>query len=505
MKDDKKIQYNLIVGILSQAIILVLGIIVPKLVLVNYGSEINGLLSSITNIYSYIAIVEAGVAAASCQALYKPIAENDFKKANSIISATNKYYHKTGIIYLALILVFSIIYPILINTEIPYYVVVLVILFNGFGNVVNYFFHGKYLIFLKADGKNFVRTGLETFTNVFKHASKIVFISLGFNVVMVQFIAMLASWLQMFFIYFYIKKRYSWIDLKATPDMGSISQSKYVFIHEINYLITSNVDTVVLTLFSDLKIVSVYSLYNLLFNTVNRVLCTIRDSFEFKIAYFFHKDKKVFSRMYEVFEIYYITFSFAIFTIMNYFVLPFLKLYTINVNDINYINIHLPVLFVIINLISAGRYPSEAMIHISGHFNETKHSAIIESLINILFSIVLVHYFGIVGVLLGTIFSSLYRTFYLILYVNKKIIFKKVKNTLFCWCANFILFVVVLFINKKLVYSFNSYFSMIIFCIPYAIIIFILYFLIISLLFPSAFKQVLAIVKNIIFRKSFNR
>ena len=76
MNDRKKIKYNLIVGISSQIIALILGIIVPKLILVNYGSEINGLLSSVTNIYAYIAIVEAGVAAASCQALYKPIVQN---------------------------------------------------------------------------------------------------------------------------------------------------------------------------------------------------------------------------------------------------------------------------------------------------------------------------------------------------------------------------------------------------------------------------------------------
>ena len=144
MRDIKKIKYNLIVGIASQIIILLLGIIVPKLVLTNYGSEINGLLSSVTNIYAYIAIVEAGIAASACQALYKPIVNNEQKDINAILSATNKYYHKTGIIYLLLIFLFSLSFPLFIKTDISYLTVLLVILFNGFGNVVNYFFHGKY-------------------------------------------------------------------------------------------------------------------------------------------------------------------------------------------------------------------------------------------------------------------------------------------------------------------------------------------------------------------------
>ena len=67
MKDSKKIRNNLILGILGRAVALVLGIIVPKLILKEYGSEVNGLLASVTNIYAYIAIVEAGVLSSALQ------------------------------------------------------------------------------------------------------------------------------------------------------------------------------------------------------------------------------------------------------------------------------------------------------------------------------------------------------------------------------------------------------------------------------------------------------
>lgn len=501
MKDTKKIKYNLIVGICGQAIALILGIIVPKLVLTNYGSEVNGLLSSVTNIYAYIAIVEAGVAAASCQALYKPIVENNRSVANSILSATNKYYHKTGIIYLLLILLFSIIYPLLIKTDIAIHTVILVILFNGLGNIINYFFHGKYLILLKADGKNYIRTGLDTFTNVFKQVSKIVLISLGYNVILVQFFAMLTSFAQMIYITFYIKKYYGWIDLSVNPNTKAISQSKNVFVHEINYLVTSNVDTVILTLFSTLKTVSVYSLYNLLFNTLNRLLRTLRDSFEFKIAHAFHKDKKFFIPLFKVFETYYITFTFSIFSIANFFILPFISLYTKGINDVNYIVKSLPILFVLINLLSAGRYPSDSIIHISGHFKETQRSAIIETAINILSSLALVHFFGIAGVLLGTIISSLYRTNYLIIYVNKKIIGRSPVETYFCWLLNFAVFVITVLINKYIGFNPKSYVQIIILCVPYSLCVFATHFLVVSVFIPQNFKYAMNIIKNIITNK----
>ncbi len=497
MKTEKKIKYNLVVGILSQVVTLLLGIIVPKLILTNYGSEVNGLLSSVTNIYAYIAIVEAGIAAAACQALYKSIAQNNRNSTSAILSATNKYYHKTGFIYLGLVLAFSIIYPILINTDIPYITVVLVILFNGFGNVVNYFFHGKYLILLRADGKNYIRTGLELFTNAFKQIAKIVFISLGYDVVFVQFVAMLASFAQMAYITYYIKKHYSWINLKADPDRSAISQSKHVFVHEINYLITSNIATVLLTIFSTLKKVSVYAMYALLFDMINKVLRTVKESLEFKIAHVFHTDKNAFLKLYRTFEVYIITFSFALFTIANFFVLPFLSLYTKGVTDINYIDKYLPFLFVFINLLSAGRYPFDAMVHISGHFKQTQNSAILESVINIAISIVLIQFFGIYGALFGTIISSLYRTNYLILYVNKRIIGRSPVGTYKIWGINFIIYIFIMFVSRYIVVKLDSYIRIFAFCVPYALVVLSLYFMVVSLCEPQSFSYVLNIAKHL--------
>ena len=496
MTSGQKIIRNLLVGILGQAVALVMGILLPKFVITSYGSEVNGLLSSVTNIYAYIALVEAGVAAASCQALYKPITENDRGQMNAILSATNQYYHRTGFIYLGLIFVFSTIYPLLIHSEIPFFTVVLVILFNGLGHVINYFFHGKYLILLKADGKNYVRTGLELVTNTLKQLIKILLIKLGFDVVYVQLAAMLISFAQMGYISYYIKKHYDWIDFSVAPNKQSISQSKNVVVHEINYMITSNVDTVILTVFNTLKAVSVYSLYNLLFSTINRILRVIRDSLEFKIAHLFHENRRKFNEVFSVFETYYITFTFVIFSVANYFVLPFISLYTKDITDVEYVVPILPLLFVLINLLSAGRYSSDAMIHIAGHFKQTQRSAAMETIINLVSSAILVQFAGIAGVLAGTIISSLYRTNYLVCYVNKNILFRKSWNTYLCWFVNFLLFLITLIVNHAITIQLGSYISIFLFCIPYGLCTFMLHFAVVSLVMRRDARVLLKIGKS---------
>ena len=49
---------NFIWGILGNIITSIVAIIIPRLFIVNYGSEVNGLLSSIRQIYVYLALLE---------------------------------------------------------------------------------------------------------------------------------------------------------------------------------------------------------------------------------------------------------------------------------------------------------------------------------------------------------------------------------------------------------------------------------------------------------------
>ena len=497
MNDGKKIKYNLIMGVFGQLLVLVLGILMPRMVITSYGSEINGLLSSVTNIYAYIALLEAGVAGAACQALYKVLAEQSREGVNAVMAATNKYYHRTGLFYLVGIVAFSIIYPIMIHSQIPYYTVVLVILFNGIGNVITYFFHGKYLILLKADGKNYVRTGLDTFTNTMKQIAKIVLIKLGYDVVYVQLAAMLVSFIQMAYITYYIKKNYDWLDLKAEPNIEAIAQSKNVIAHDINFMLSANVDGVLLTIFDTLKRVSVYSLYQLLFSTVFRVLFVIREAVEFKIAEVYHKNRETFRRLYAAFEVYYITGAFAVLSVVYFFILPFIRLYTKDVTDINYIVATVPLLFVLNNMLLAGRYPAEAMIYISGHFKQTQKGAVTETIINIVSSLILVQLLGMEGVLLGTLLAYLYRAIYLIAYVNRNIVERSVKHTYLCLGINFAVFLLTICVNSMINVQFGSYLRIILFCIPYTLGTFLLYMFVISISMPAAFDAALEFILGI--------
>ena len=61
---------NIVFGVLGQVITIVIGIVLPRMFIISYGSEVNGMLSSVNNIFTYIALLEAGIGTATVQALY---------------------------------------------------------------------------------------------------------------------------------------------------------------------------------------------------------------------------------------------------------------------------------------------------------------------------------------------------------------------------------------------------------------------------------------------------
>ena len=109
----KRSVLNVLSSLISQLSSLALGLIIPRLVLVNLGSESNGLITSINNVLTYVALLEAGVGAASMQALYKPISEQDTKEINAILSATAHFYRKTGVMYFCAVVLLTVIFPLL--------------------------------------------------------------------------------------------------------------------------------------------------------------------------------------------------------------------------------------------------------------------------------------------------------------------------------------------------------------------------------------------------------
>ena len=425
-KTVKKIKLNFIFGLLAQIVSLAVGIIVPRLFIVNYGSEVNGYINSISQIFVYVALLEAGIGSASVSALYAPVGADDKDKINGILSATNKYYNRTAFFYLAIVVALSFVYPLVVESAIPYYLMVGIFLINGGSGVVAYFFHAKYKLLLSVDGRSYVTSAVTSVYQVLLSVGKAVFLLLGFHIFLVQGLYLALGLVQAIIFTVYVKRTYPWLNVKTEPDKAAISKSKNALVHQISGLIFNNTDVLILTFFCNLKVVSVYALYKTLIGLVGTLIHHFTGSISFKMGQTFG-DRARFIKMFDAYETIHISLSFALCTVAYILFLPFLKFYTAGM-DANYLLTYMPLLAVLSEVLSFVRLPSQDVITFAGHFKETQWRSVLESAINLSTSLVLVVVFeelwglGIYGVLIGTVVALLYRTNDVFIYTNKRIL-----------------------------------------------------------------------------------
>ena len=481
--------YNIFYSMFGQIITISLGLIIPRLFIITYGSEMNGLINSLNQIFIYIGLVEAGIGIATVQALYKPISLNDKKEINQILAATNHYYRQAGLLYLIVVLLLSFIYPWIVSINENYFVIVGIIFFSGLGNVINFIFQGKYKLLLQAEGKNYIVTNIQTFIYVLTSSAKIVCIFVGYNVLVIQIVFFFVNLLQIIFIFYYIKRNYKWLDLNVEPNYQAVSQKKAVFIHQIAGLIFQNTDVLVLTIVSGLKVVSVYSIYKMVVGMISSTLLNIGNSVSYMLGQTYSSNLQKYKRLIDVYNVYYSAVGFALFTITFIMILPFMKLYTAGVTDTNYIDDLLPILFVMVEILIIGRNAMLNTINVAGHFDKTQKQAIIETIINLTISIIGAFLFGIYGVLIGTILALLYRTNDIIIYANKYILHRSVYKTYRIFLNNLIIMFLILFIAGEINFSINGYLDFVVIAVILSICIMLTFLIFASILNKNEFTE----------------
>jgi|SRR5690554_2490972 len=107
---------------------------------------------------------------------------------------------------------------------------------------------------------------------------------------------------------------------------------------------------------------------------------------------------------------------------MAILITSFVDLYVKGVTDINY---HRPIFGYIISAIGffyAVRIPYESIIRAAGHFKQTRNGAIFEASLNIILSFILVIPFGMIGLAIGTLVATIFRTIQYGIYTSKNIV-----------------------------------------------------------------------------------
>lgn len=432
MSRTKKFFYNSLTTAIFQIVLFIAGLITPRIMLKYYGSEVNGLVSSINQFINYFRLVEAGLSGAAIYSLYKPLANKNHDGVNSIVSATRKFYIQSGYIFVALTVVMAVIYPTyiksdtLLSTEVGILVLIL-----GVNGALEFFTLSKYRVLLTADQKTYV---ISLSSMVYTIVNTIIVVVLGMmevNIVILRLVALLSIFLRSFILMIYVKRNYKYLDYKAKPNTKALDKRWDALYLQILGVVHTGAPVVILTLVNkDLKLISVYAIFNMVLSGINGILEIFKSglsaSFGDVIA---RGETKVLQKSYTEFEYAYYALITIVYSMSFIMIMPFIRIYTSGVTDINYNVPLLGFLFVLNGLLYNIKTPQGMLVISAGLYKETKVQVTIQGLITVVLGFVLAPFIGIYGVLIASIVSNIYRDIDLMFFIPKYVTKLSVVNT----------------------------------------------------------------------------
>ena len=441
----KKTFKNMITSVLANIFTIIIGFFSRYIFIIILGNEYNGLNGLFTNIISLLSIVELGIGNAIIYNLYKPIAQNDTKTIQSLMNYYKKSYHVIGLI---VAIIGIILIPFLDNLvgdiTINVNIVLVYILFLS-DAVFSYFLSYKRSI-LYANQENYYISICNIFYQIFMNLFQIIILYYTKNFYLFLIIKNIFRIIENIIITIIANKKYPYLknnnskelDKKIKSDI--VTKIKALFFHQIGGFVVNGTDNIIISLFFGIINVGLYSNYYLIINSIQTISKQIIQASIPSIGNLLvtESNEKQFSIFRKIrFINYWITTvcSICILLLMK----PFIIIW---IGESNLLS-QLTLIILVFNFYqNTSRFTYISFKNAAGIFFEDRFIPILESLTNILFSIIFLKIFGMPGVFIGTFISSMWLWCYSYPKFVYKGIFKKsyynyIKETL----SDFIIFI----------------------------------------------------------------
>lgn len=422
----KRLVLNTFTSVINQVVVALCGLVLPRAILIAYGSDVNGLLSSITQFLGLIAFMELGIGAVVQSSMYKPLADGDNAQLSRIIVSARTFFRRMATIFLVYVIGLALCFPYIINNQFGFVYSASLICVMSISSFAEYYFGIVNQLLLNSDQKSYVHLILRSITQVLNVVFCIVMIKCGYSIQIVKLTSSLLFMIRPLIQWYYVKKNYQ-IDYGIKIYEEPIKQKWNGFSQHIAAIILDKTDVVVLTVFSTLSNVSIYAVYYLVVNNLRQLVVSGTMGVQALLGNLLAKGE--IAKLNEFFNTTEVITHFAItflFTVCGCLLVPFVRIYTKGISDANYIVPLFAVLITLANAFYSFRNSYNMVIKAAGHYKETQWSAIVEAIINIVVSLALVIQFGLVGVAIGTLIAMLYRTLYFVIYLSKHILYRPV-------------------------------------------------------------------------------
>lgn len=476
MNRIQKFKLNTITSIFNRIAVVASGLILPRLILNYYGSEVNGLAQSITQFLSIITFLDLGVGSVVQTALYRPLAQKDNQQVSQVLTSAKTYFRHISYALIIYVLLLVIFYPIIVSHSWDHLATSFLIISMSLGIFGQYYFGIVNQLLLSADQKAYLQLSTEILVVVLNLVVSIVLIMNNLSFITVKFFSSLVYLIRPVLLTMYVKRNYD-ISTDIELDEEPLDQKWNGVAQHLAHTVNNNTSVVMLTFFSTLKNISVYSIYHMVVVGVSQLITSIVYNFEAFFGNLLAEDET------DSLKSYFAKIEWSVHTIVVYLygltaalILSFVEIYTSGVDDANYYTPAFALLLILSQMTFCIRLPYQQLVFAAGHYKQTQLSSIIEALINLALSLSLVHNFHLVGVAVATLAAMLYRTFYLVNYLSKNIIYRKISF----FVKQFLVDMLTLGMMLSLSYIFSYSPESFIYWIIYAIFMGVIYLILVA-------------------------
>ncbi|HAE61817.1 MAG TPA: hypothetical protein DCG38_05750 [Eubacteriaceae bacterium] len=427
----KRFIYNSVSFAILQALTIAGGLVLTRMYLTTYGSEINGLVISINQFITYFGYVEAGLGTALIYALYKPLADGSLREVDGIVTLARRSYIKASMVYLGLVACLSMIYPFIVKNETTdLLTIALLVMVMGLFGSLEFFTMAKYRVLLVADQREYVISIVLAVAYIVNFILTAYMIHIEAYIVWVRTVPLASFLLRGLLLWIYVKRNYSFITYKEPADTKYLKRRWDALIMQLSVSVNSSAPVVIISVFASLKIASVFSIYNLVFSGLIAITSIftagVSASFGNLVA---NNEIKKLKEVQNQFEFFIFSITAFLYACALILIDSFISLYTKGVTDIDYASNIYAYLFVVWGVLFNVRIPYTALINSAGLYKETRKVNMRQIMIITATGIALVGWFEMTGVLVAMIISVLYWVYGLIEVVKKSMLDSDPKTT----------------------------------------------------------------------------
>ena len=422
MKRISQTKLNIAGSVLLQVVSGICGLILPRFVLRNFGSEANGLVASVTQLLSYAILLEGGIGGVMKAALYKPLANEDDAGISGVFCQIRQTFRKIAIIFVGFAVLLSIFMKFLVDTQYSWVYVFTMVLILSTHTLVSYYVSMPHRILMTADQKLYIIQFTQIAATVLNLLLCLLVMDLGGGIHLVKLTSVAVFLLNPLVQRLYVKRHYK-LSRNVSADNTQHIQKRDGAIHHLSYFIHRNTDVVILSLLGSLHTVSVYTVYNTVINVLESLLLSVSSGLSGLVGRLIARNEIAeLNRTVDRYEACNNVLSTGVATVCAILILPFVSIYTGGVTDAQY---HQPIFAM---LMIAGsyaysiRHPFGCVVSAAGHYKQTKAGAIGEVAINLILSLALVKPLGLIGVALGTVAAMSFRTIHTVWYLSKHLL-----------------------------------------------------------------------------------